>query len=437
MLTPMSTMPDKTRDDATRHGFDPLINTPGTSGGDKGRDGLYSTHYTTGTSCSLSGEAAIKQDIIACAARTKAMITIPIYDPNGNDLFSVFQDRVRAEFHGVQLLYVLNVSKTDCIEPEKRDAALDYAAHTSGITMSGGISIYAQDQATVFKALSNSCGTEVKLIAKDLITEVECGTRLWEVVCKIAYRRGTQRRRELHSKIQAVASAPLRAPFIKMRITLDQLICKHNCFSDVECDLWLVAHIVMTSALGTSPHAEWRSWIQVKGSDFEARHRANPAAFGWKELCECIETREHTLYLTYGKPRGSTPEAHFLKTAKMGNEGSRTKQHCKYHDKEVAHTEDECLLNPANKAKKQEFEKKKKADADKRKANAEKKRATANVNKNDKNGKPSHDLKDIVCWTCGEKGHLATSCPKKKDTKKDESASFAYALSALGTPSDP
>jgi len=42
-----------------------------------------------------------------------------------------------------------------------------------------------------------------------------------------------------------------------------------------------------------------------------------------------------------------------------------------------------------------------------------------------------------VCWTCGEKGHLATSCPKKKDTKKDESASFAYALSALGTPSDP
>jgi len=205
-----------------------------------------------------------------------------------------------------------------------------------------------------------------------------------------AYRRGTQRRRELHSKIQAVASAPLRAPFIKMRVTLDQLIRKHNCFSDVECDLWLVAHIVMTLALGTSPHAEWRLWIQVMGSDFEARHHANPAAFGWKELCECIKTREHTLYLTYGKPRGSTPEAHFLKTAKMGNEGSRTKQHCKYHDKEVAHTEDECLLNPANKAKKQEFEKKKKADADKRKANAEKKRAAANANKNDKNGKPSH-----------------------------------------------
>mmetsp|Transcript_45874 Transcript_45874/g.110429 ORF Transcript_45874/g.110429 Transcript_45874/m.110429 type:complete len:253 (-) Transcript_45874:619-1377(-) len=206
-----------------------------------------------------------------------------------------------------------------------------------------------------------------------------------------------------------------------MRVTLEQLIREHNCFSDVKCDEWLVTHIVMTGTLGSSPHPEWRSWIQVMGPDFEAKHRDDPTAFGWKQLCECIETREDTMLITYTKTRESNPEANFTEMIKTG---TRAKHHCKYHGKEVAHTEDECTLNPANKDKKQELDKKKKAEAEKKKAEAE-----------NKNGKPSHDLRDIVCWTCGEKGHIVTLCPKKEN-KKDESASFAFALGVDDTPSD-
>jgi len=248
------------------------------------------------TAKTLTGSAALKQQIQSAESRSKMEFTLPPHDPyDGKTLHTRWRKDVWMVFRKRRISWVLDVSLYP-VEAGNRERALSHAKDLACVFLGGDISAAESDQDLVFNALRQCSSREIAQHASTIVNHSERGTKIWERINVVAFRRGHQRRMEWSDSIRAVASAPYVGPFQHVKTTVEQLVEEYNTFGGeyaTDYDEWRIATFLITSGLPRSPHPEWSNWIQVRCTDLHLQRERGE--MDWVKFSELIEEREDTM----------------------------------------------------------------------------------------------------------------------------------------------